>query len=277
MSAAQQATILPATLPACAAQCTPLDQAQTGCVPPAAPVTNQATYQSCFCQSAYLSSLYASGASTLCGAACSAADMSSIQSWYQGFCPQQAAAANGGAGAPVVTVTTSVPAAPVPGTSSTPGSTSTSTSSSTSSNDLTSQDDTPNGKQRGWYETADFKFFPCNRFLVSLLTHCSRFSMYWRWVVMLIVLVLGLLFLTLAAVYLKRRYNRRKEAKELGVQPDLSLWGPHGTGVHDFGEVGEGYGVGREKSRGKQGVGVTVREPEMSRSRGAGRLKKSWL
>ncbi|MCJ1304362.1 hypothetical protein MMC08_007174 [Hypocenomyce scalaris] len=253
MSAAQQATILPATLPACAAQCTPLDQAQTGCVPPAAPVTNQATYQSCFCQSAYLSSLYASGASTLCGAACSAADMSSIQSWYQGFCPQQAAAANGGAGAPVVTVTTSVPAAPVPGTSSTPGSTSTSTSSSTSSNDLTSQDDTPNGKQRGW------------------------FSMYWRWVVMLIVLVLGLLFLTLAAVYLKRRYNRRKEAKELGVQPDLSLWGPHGTGVHDFGEVGEGYGVGREKSRGKQGVGVTVREPEMSRSRGAGRLKKSWL
>lgn len=159
LSIAQQTTILPTTLPACASQCQVLLQAQTGCVPPAAPVTNAAAYQSCFCQSGYLSSLYASAASTLCQS-CSAGDMSSIQAWYKSFCPQQAAAANGQTVA-VVTMTTSVlgtvatvetpTATPTNSAAGTSGGTSGSTSgSSTSGSDLTGQDETPNGVQHGW-------------------------------------------------------------------------------------------------------------------------------
>lgn len=157
-STAQQTTILPTTLPACAAQCQVLLQAQTGCVPPAAPVTNAATYQSCFCQSGYLSSLYASAASNLCQS-CSAADMSAIQAWYKSFCPQQAAAANGQTVA-VITMTTSVfgtvatvstpTATPTDSAAGTSGGTSGSTSGSTSGGDLSGQDETPNGAQHGW-------------------------------------------------------------------------------------------------------------------------------
>ena len=90
---------------------------------------------------------------------------------------------------------------------------------------------------------------------------------------MLIVLLLGLLLLAIAAVLLKRYYNRRREARELGVQPDLSAWGPHGSGVHDFG-VGEGYGAGDEKGKGKQGSELGAREPEKSHTEGGRRLKK---
>lgn len=157
-STAQQTTILPTTLPACAAQCPTLLQAQTGCVPPAAPVTNAANYQSCFCQSGYLSSLYASAASNLC-TSCSAGDMSAIQAWYKSFCPQQAAAANGQSVA-VVTMTTSVvataatvsapTATPTNSAAATSGGTSGSTSGSSSGTDLTSPDETPNAPQQGW-------------------------------------------------------------------------------------------------------------------------------
>ncbi|KKA21758.1 Integral membrane protein [Rasamsonia emersonii CBS 393.64] len=59
---AQDVHLLPtaasSTFPACALSCTTLQQAQSGCVPPAAPVSNQATYVSCFCQSALLTSLH---------------------------------------------------------------------------------------------------------------------------------------------------------------------------------------------------------------------------
>ena len=158
LSIAQQTTILPTTLPACAAQCQTLLQAQTACVPPAAPVTNSATYQSCFCQSGYLSSLYSSAASNLCPS-CSAGDMSAIQSWYKSFCPQQAAAANGQSVA-VVTMTSSVLGTPATvgaptatatdSAVATSGGTSGGTSGSTSGGIVTSPDETPNGAQQGW-------------------------------------------------------------------------------------------------------------------------------
>lgn len=110
----------------------------------------------------------------------------------------------------------------------------------------------------------------------SLLTRRPRFSNHWRWVVMLIVLLLGLLLLAVAAVLLKRRYSRRREARELGVQPDLSMWAPHGRGMHDFG-LGEGYGAGGEKGKGKQESDVGVGKPAKSHTEGGRRLTKSWL
>lgn len=107
-----------------------------------------------------------------------------------------------------------------------------------------------------------------------VLTCGPRFSNHWRWVVMLVVLLLGLLLLALAASLLKRRYNRRREARELGVQPNLSMWGPHGSGMHDFG-VGEGYGPGGQKGREKQGADVGVSEPEKSHTGVGRRLRKT--
>lgn len=79
-------------LPSCANTCTALYNAQDACVPPAAPVTNQAIYQSCFCQSAYLAPLYTSPAG-VCDQACGGADLTKIQSWYKGLCGQRAAGA----------------------------------------------------------------------------------------------------------------------------------------------------------------------------------------
>ncbi|KAI9668301.1 MAG: hypothetical protein M1821_001121 [Bathelium mastoideum] len=78
-------------LPTCAQGCTLLNQAQSACVPPAAPVTNQATYQSCFCQSAYLRTLYTTP-NGVCDAYCGQSDLVKIQQWYDGLCKSGAAA-----------------------------------------------------------------------------------------------------------------------------------------------------------------------------------------
>ncbi|OCL13926.1 hypothetical protein AOQ84DRAFT_371747 [Glonium stellatum] len=82
--ASAQTVIDYSKLPACARQCGVLSQAETGCVPPAAQTTNQATYQSCFCQSAFLTTLKTSP--SLCEPACDAADAAAIENWYVALC-----------------------------------------------------------------------------------------------------------------------------------------------------------------------------------------------
>lgn len=73
-------------LPSCAQTCPTLLNAQTVCIPPAAPVTNVQTYKSCFCQSGYLNTLD-SDASTICDTTCtSQSDRNQIQSWYESYC-----------------------------------------------------------------------------------------------------------------------------------------------------------------------------------------------
>ena len=111
-SAAQQATILPTTLPACATSCTLLQQAQTGCVPPAAPVSSQATYQSCFCQSGYLTPLAQSSNDNICSPECSAQDMSTIQTWFKGLCGDAAAASPSSVSSTTLATSASLGAAP---------------------------------------------------------------------------------------------------------------------------------------------------------------------
>ena len=91
LTSAQQPTLLPTTLPACAQTCPVIIQAQAGCVPPAAPVTDAATYQSCFCQSGYLAPLKASSAN-ICAPQCVDGDFATISTWYKGFCTPGAAA-----------------------------------------------------------------------------------------------------------------------------------------------------------------------------------------
>lgn len=86
--------LISSSLPSCAGQCSVLQQAATGCTPAGgAPVANQATYQSCFCQSALLPSLFSTTPVQLCST-CSQSDMATIQSWYKGLCGKGAGVAN---------------------------------------------------------------------------------------------------------------------------------------------------------------------------------------
>ena len=83
--ASAQQQLIPSNLPPCAQQCANLFQAQTGCVPPAAPVTNTGTYTSCFCQSTFTAQLKAGSAPQFCPT-CSPGDMTTIQSWFTNLC-----------------------------------------------------------------------------------------------------------------------------------------------------------------------------------------------
>ncbi|CAD0091252.1 unnamed protein product [Aureobasidium vineae] len=132
VSAQQLLVYSDTALPSCAQQCTVLQNAQTGCIPPAAPVTDAVIYESCFCQSGYLTTLKAAG-STICSDVCEAADVAKIASWYQSNCADNgvAAAARVSAG----TTTDSTSTTPV---STVASSASTSTAASSSSSQGTS-------------------------------------------------------------------------------------------------------------------------------------------
>lgn len=137
LTTAQVATTLPNTLPACAQQCTELVGAQQSCA------SNPTAYQSCFCQSALLSSLYSSSPVQLC-TQCSATDMASIQTWYKGSC------SNGQpvAGANQPTSTTTNPTSP--STTSATSKTSAAAASTTVSNDQDSNS-AQNAPSGPWY------------------------------------------------------------------------------------------------------------------------------
>lgn len=87
---AQSVTLIPSagsdTFPACALNCATLKEAQDSCVPPAAPTTNQATYVSCFCQSALLTQLHSSP-NGVCDSSCtSTTDLQKLEQWYNNYC-----------------------------------------------------------------------------------------------------------------------------------------------------------------------------------------------
>ena len=111
ISAQAQVAIISDTLPSCAQNCAILQQSQTACVPPplgAAAVSNQQTYNSCFCNAVKV----AAPADAICPA-CSPADVSATQQWLGGVCNAQNAAAPNG---PTTTTTSSTTSA----TSTTP-------------------------------------------------------------------------------------------------------------------------------------------------------------
>lgn len=78
--------------PSCALSCQLLLSAQGGCVPPAAPVTDQAVYVSCFCQSTLISALHTSPDGT-CDAYCGVeSDRQELMAWYNNLCAAGGAA-----------------------------------------------------------------------------------------------------------------------------------------------------------------------------------------
>ncbi|KLJ10103.1 hypothetical protein EMPG_09915 [Blastomyces silverae] len=101
-----------ATFPECAAACPLLQEAQANCIPPAAPVTNEATYKSCFCQSSLLQPLHSSP-NGVCDAVCPPPELNTLQQWYAGLCAS---------GNPEATQTTTTLATPTTTMSSNAGS-----------------------------------------------------------------------------------------------------------------------------------------------------------
>lgn len=83
-SALAQSVIDYTKIPECARQCAVLDQAEKGCVPPAAQPADQATYQSCFCQSAFLTPLHSTGQQ--CEPGCAQEDAVKISQYYKDLC-----------------------------------------------------------------------------------------------------------------------------------------------------------------------------------------------
>lgn len=87
---AQEVTLIPSSgtdlFPACGASCSLLLKAQNGCVPPAAPNTNQAIYVSCFCQSALIPNLH-SNPQGVCDESCtSKSERQQLMKWYNHYC-----------------------------------------------------------------------------------------------------------------------------------------------------------------------------------------------
>lgn len=129
---AEAQTIVPTSsssqFPACAVNCAVLLQAQSACVPPSVPATNQITYENCFCQSSFLQGLYGSPDS-ICTAECTVeSDRDLLQSWFTGFCREVGSGVD-----PLLTSTSGATAQPTTVTvvtitsTSTPGSTPTNT------------------------------------------------------------------------------------------------------------------------------------------------------
>ena len=105
-----------------------------------------------------------------------------------------------------------------------------------------------------------------------------RMANHWRWVVMLIVLVLGFSLLAWLGSYLHRRHHRRRDTEATASQPDLRTWGP-GQSAHDFGTVDVAPPVPpiNEKAKGSREENVGGAEPRRKFRSGSRSLTKSWL
>ncbi|KAK7606400.1 hypothetical protein JOL62DRAFT_616170 [Phyllosticta paracitricarpa] len=188
-------------LPGCAKGCTNLKTAQDGCIPPQAGVSNQQTYVSCFCQSAFLVNLKTT-AQGLCDAQCpSTSDQNAIKDWYNKFCQSggTVGAAGGGAGG---------------GGGGGGGGTKTQPSKTANSPSPSPSTAKNNNNEQG---------------VVSDKTSYqgSWISAHWRWIVMIVVIFTGLTLLTLLGLCLKRRARARHDARQANVAaPEAAFAAP---------------------------------------------------
>lgn len=90
LAADDDTSLLPSSasdsFPQCGLSCNNLKQAQSGCVPPAAPANGRSTYVSCFCQSSLLSNLHNTADGTCDDSCSSESDRSLLKTWYSDFC-----------------------------------------------------------------------------------------------------------------------------------------------------------------------------------------------
>lgn len=131
-------------LPDCAKNCQAVTEANAACVPPSAPVTSQAIYDNCFCQSNFLANNLAAGSSssvsTVCNSACTdATDQLAIQNWYDALCNS------------ATTSTTSAVAAATTTTGTATSTTASTATSATTPNTSDGADSTAESSGQLWY------------------------------------------------------------------------------------------------------------------------------
>ncbi len=87
--------------------------------------------------------------------------------------------------------------------------------------------------------------------LIDINELFCRFSTHWKWIVMLVVLIIGLTAFAVAFSVLHKRYHRRREqqwSQSTVSHPDINTWGP-GQSVHDFGVYRAAGNLKRSLSR----------------------------
>ena len=249
-------TLLANNLPSCAQQCTTLLNAQSSCVPSGgAPVSNQATYQSCFCTSQLLTQLLSAQLVQLCPQ-CQAGDMVTIQNWYKGLCGQGAPVANN---QPSTTLSSTT----APSTT-TPASAPTQQGATVNGVEISNDQSAPKGPWCVSRSQSISKYLSPKGFTD---TAPNRMKTHYKWIIMVIVLFVGLGLVAWIFWFLHRRYHRRREAQwsqAVGSRPDITTWGP-GQSVHDLGYT-PGASANIEKGKAKEQV-RGVNEPPPARMR----------
>ncbi|KAM0332033.1 hypothetical protein ACHAQA_002302 [Verticillium albo-atrum] len=178
-------TIIPfGTLPACAASCGVLYDANGGCVPPA---SGNDVDNNCFCSFAALQPFQQGSVNGVCDSAgCAPTDLTSIQSWYTSYC------ADAGIGGTEQTITSGESSA-----------TSTPTAGSSAGN--SSNDGSGGGD---WI------------------------SNHWRWVIAIVILIVGIAGIWIGACIWRRRYLKRKATKFGKHTSTTAFPAPGGSTVH---------------------------------------------
>ncbi|EMC90822.1 hypothetical protein BAUCODRAFT_80748 [Baudoinia panamericana UAMH 10762] len=181
-------------LPSCAATCTLLNQAAQACSGTA--TADQGTW-SCFCQSAYLKTLYTTP-NGVCDQFCTnPSDNQQVMTWYTSNCGSDNGAiehAGSATGATTVVVT------------------STSMTSTTTAAAATSDGVQPTTTASGGSAS------------VSNLntSNADWWSIHYRWVIMLIVLFVSFILIAIVAVLLKRRHDRKQDRIREGFNAGIT-------------------------------------------------------
>ncbi|KFX90332.1 hypothetical protein V495_05305 [Pseudogymnoascus sp. VKM F-4514 (FW-929)] len=196
------------TLPACAQKCGKLFDVAYSCIPPKKPAPDT----SCFCANADTKAVGQPGAANTCAAVCPvAADLTAIQTWYNGLC------ASGG----------TTPTTPDSGSNggTTGGDTGTGTGDSSGSGDgsTTGDENAVVPKKKTWIEA------------------------HYQYVIMIVIIVLAIVFGWIAAAFFRRRYLRKRELN-YEMRPPTAPWvtghtgptGPYGGNGGGFGDSGAG-------------------------------------
>jgi len=262
-------TILPssgsATFPQCALSCETLVAAQNSCLPPAAPVSDQSIYTSCFCESALLTQLHTSPDGT-CDANCPGeSDRQLLENWYNSFCNSGTTTTTTAGGTNSATTMSTVTAGVTTEIVLLP---STVTPSSTAASSTSTGSDS--------YNTPEY----------ASASNSSWMHTHWRWILMIIVVIVGLVLITLLAICFKRRHRRKVEEKRATLsgfaappsssrgrtpEPNIGqdLWGPHQHMAHT-----RGWEYNHEQEDAAAGnAGVLGGDAEKRGSRKAGRPK----
>ncbi|KAF2463518.1 uncharacterized protein BDR25DRAFT_307706 [Lindgomyces ingoldianus] len=191
-AAAAESVIDYTKLPNCAKQCTVLQQAEAGCIPPAAPVTNQATYQSCLCHSTLLTAFYSSGAQCVT-TGCSPDDSTKISQYYTSLCAGPVVQPPGG-------TTTAATATATTASGTTSSASKTATGVAAGAQGVSNA----NSSNNDWFHT------------------------HWRWVVMVIVIFLAIVFFWVGGIFLRRHFTRKHEAARANMAAkDAPYVAPH--------------------------------------------------